>query len=149
MGADLPLNEAMVTARLNDIRDQLRVLRAHACTEDGAFLANAEGIRSARYALIVLVEAAAAICNHLCARRLRETPETYADCFRRMAAGGLLDRGLAARLGAMARLRNLLVHVYAQVDDARLLRALREDLGDVEAYAQTVEGLLAAEGGGS
>lgn len=63
----------------------------------------------------------------------------------------MIDPDLAKRLGAMARFRNLLVHVYAPVDDRRLLQVLREDLGDVDAYIRAVEALLAepARGGGS
>lgn len=67
------LNRGLLIARLNDIQEQLRVLRAHAATDDQAF-SDGQAVRSARYALIVMVEAAAAICTHICARRLRTAP---------------------------------------------------------------------------
>jgi len=145
MPEGLPLNRAMLAARLNDLQAQLTVLRACAGGAEAAFLQDAQAIRSARYAFIVLVEAAAAICAHISARRLGTTPESYGDCFRAMGAAGLLPQELAVRLGAMARLRNLVVHIYGEVDDARFLHTLREDLGDVDAYVQAIAGLLAEE----
>lgn len=144
MPGPLPLNRGLLLNRLNDVQDNLRILRQHAA--DTGFLNDPPAIRSARYAFIVLVEAAAAICGHLCARRLGCSPENYADCFRRLGAAGVLDADLAVRLGAMARLRNLVVHVYGEVDDAQFLRFLRQDLADVDAYVQAVEALVAGEG---
>lgn len=147
MPEPLPLNRMLLVARINDVREQLGVLRQHAAATDAAFLQDRQAIRSARYAFIVLVEAAAAICAHLCARRLSTAPETYADCFRRLGAGGIIAPELVSRLGAMARLRNLVVHVYGEVDDAHFLRILRNDLADVDTYLDVVLTLLAGEGG--
>jgi uncharacterized protein YutE (UPF0331/DUF86 family) len=42
---------------------------------------------------------------------------------------------LAARLANAAALRNVLVHDYVSVDLERLARVVREDLGDLRAFA--------------
>jgi uncharacterized protein YutE (UPF0331/DUF86 family) len=66
------------------------------------------------------------------------TPPDYGRAaFSTLAAHGLLDPGLATRLGRAVGLRNLLVHDYAAVDPALLARIVGEDAGDLKAFAQT------------
>ena len=109
---------------------------------DATFLTDPKEIKSARYALIVMVEAAAAVCGHLSARLLKQPVDAYPECFQTLASGGLLDPELADRLTALARFRNLLVHAYGRMDDSRLLRMLREDLGDLDAYVEAVRHVI-------
>lgn len=55
-----------------------------------------------------------------CVRLGLGSPSTYGDAFRRLAAAGVLDEELAARLGAAAGFRNLVVHAYADLDLQRV-----------------------------
>lgn len=138
----VPVDLARIRSRAADIRSALEVLRNYATRPDDGFLGNPEAIRSARYAIIVLVEAAVSICNHLCSRVVRKAPSSYGDCFLLLADSGILSGELAMRLARMAGFRNLLVHGYAKVDDRRLLHAMRHDLGDVEEYLAQIEVFL-------
>lgn len=122
------------------------MLRSYAALPQEEFVKNPEKVRSARYSLVVAVEAAAAICNHLCARRGR-APDSYPGCFEDLAVLGIIGGELAGRLAAMARLRNLLVHGYGRVDDRRLHRTLREDLGDLEAFLTAIGEYIGSEAG--
>ncbi|MCS7234477.1 MAG: DUF86 domain-containing protein [Armatimonadota bacterium] len=103
-------------------------MRAYLELPEAAFAGNPEKTRAARYARIVCVEAAAAICTQLCARHGR-TPESYPGCFQMLGEPGLIPPDLAARLAGLARLRNLLVHASGRVDDARLHRLCEPTLG--------------------
>ena len=143
----LPINREMILSRIGDMEEHARALRAQAALPDAAFLTDVKEVRAARYSLIVLVEAAAAICGHLSARMLRQPVDAYPECFQTLAANGLLDPALADRMSALARLRNIVVHGYGRVDDARLLQMLREDLGDVDAYVAAVRRVIGKEGG--
>ena len=135
--APIPLNQELIRSRAADIRAEMDRLRAYARLSQEAFAAEAEKVRAARYGLIVVVEAAAAICNHLCAR-LGRTPDSYPGCFATLGELRIVDADLAGRLAALARLRNLLVHGYARVDDRRLHRLLEEGLGDLETFLAAV-----------
>ncbi|MDN5362503.1 MAG: hypothetical protein PWP70_1550 [Moorella sp. (in: firmicutes)] len=73
------LNIARLSQKVADIKEALAVLRDYAVRDDGAFLNNAEAIRSAKYAFIILIEAATNIANHLCARLLNLAPTSYAE----------------------------------------------------------------------
>jgi uncharacterized protein YutE (UPF0331/DUF86 family) len=62
-----------------------------------------------------------------------------------MAELGVIDDDLKTRMMRMARFRNLLVHLYARVDDGQVHRFIRESLGDLERYLVSVGRYLKAE----
>ena len=62
-----------------------------------------------------------------------------------MAEIGVIDDDLKGRMMRMARFRNLLVHLYARVDDAQVHRVIRENLDDLERYLASVGRYLRAE----
>lgn len=55
-----------------------------------------------------------------CVRLGLGSPPTYADAFRSLAVGGVIDRDLGERLGRAAGFRNLIVHAYADLDLLRV-----------------------------
>ena len=135
--------------RLRDLaghlRDALRQLRDIARATRDAFLLDPRSVNSAKYLLIVATEAALDICNHIAARKSGRSPEDYPDCMTILAEIGAIDTPLRDRLVRMARFRNLLVHLYARVDDAEVYRVLRENLGDLDEYLASIGRFLGAE----
>ncbi len=93
-----------------------------------------------------LVQTCAQICidlaNHVISSDGHRVPRDYGDAFRVLAEVGVLDEDLAGRMVALAGARNLIVHLYAEVDDERLARAVREGgLEDLSAFARVVAAL--------
>jgi len=137
-------------------RDRVRDLAGHirnACRElmilagqgSDIFLADSRSINSAKYLLIVATEAALDICNHLAAKAGGRSPQDYADCMAVLAEIGVIDQDLRLRMSKMARFRNLLVHLYGNVDDREVFRVIAENLGDLELYLKAVGRYLKAE----
>lgn len=98
-----------------------------------------------------LVQTAAQICidlaNHVIAADGHRVPRDYGDAFRVLAEVGVLDEGLADRMVALAGARNLIVHLYVEVDDDRLARAIREGgRDDLSAFATRVAALVVRRG---
>lgn len=94
-----------------------------------------------------LVQTAAQICidlaNHVIASGGHRVPRDYGDAFRVLAEVGVLDGDLAERMVALAGMRNLIVHLYAEVDDDRLARAVRHGgLDDLSTFATRIAGLV-------
>jgi uncharacterized protein YutE (UPF0331/DUF86 family) len=116
------------------LRDSVRQLREHGQMPREVFLADRRACNSAKYLLIVATEAALDICNHLAARRGARSPEDYADCMAVLQEIGAIGPDLRDRLARMARFRNLLVHVYARVDDGEVYRVIDEYLASVGRY---------------
>jgi len=91
--------------------------------------------------LQVAIQGVIDVGAHLLAEASSETPGDYASVFAALARMGVIGEELAGRLAQAARLRNLLVHLYLEVDPERLLDALAS-LDDLEALAAAVERYL-------
>ncbi len=102
------------------------------------YLADEEGVLASKYLLITGIEDVLGVANHIVASEGYRSPADYADAFRILTEHGIVPPDLGERLQAMARFRNLLVHIYAEIDDERVHRYLREDLKDLEAFAAAV-----------
>jgi uncharacterized protein YutE (UPF0331/DUF86 family) len=130
----MQVNLDLLQQRTVEIRNALAVLNKYAGHSREEFLANQQVVDAAKYRLVVAIEAAISICTHLAARLAQKTPSSYSQCFDVLAVARTLPPELAERLGRMACFRNLLVHLYWEVDDNRVWEVLQHDLGDLEAY---------------
>jgi len=79
---------------------------------------------------------------HLVSELSAAPPSDYAGIFKSLADGGHIDPGLGIRLAQAARQRNLLVHLYLELDDSRVFASLGH-LDDLRAFAATVQRLVA------
>ena len=70
------------------------------------------------------------------------TPTSYAEAFRRLAAAGIIDEVLAARLARAAGFRNVIAHAYDQLDMTRVFRAASEGPRDLEAFLSALRDRL-------
>jgi len=139
------LNISRLNQKVSDIKQSLAALREYARRDRSIFLSNPEAVRSARYAFIVMIEAASSIANHLCARLLNEAPQSYADSFLNLGASGYLQKDLADRLAKMTAFRNLLVHGYGKVDDQVMFKIMQEDLHDLDLLLTALRQLIDRE----
>jgi uncharacterized protein YutE (UPF0331/DUF86 family) len=138
----MTLNADVVRARSADVEDACVRLSRFAALPVAEFVADRDAVDAASYRLLVAMEAALALCYHVSAKLLRQVPEQYAACFDALRDAGIVTPDLALRLQEMARFRNLLVHMYARVDAARLHEILREHLEDLRLFTQAVARLL-------
>lgn len=132
--------------RMRDLLGQINQARGRldqlAAVSEEAFLGDFRHTESAKYLLVVAIESAIDICNHIVARRGGRAPQDYADCFTVLAELGWVTTGLAGRLQRMARFRNMLVHLYWQVDNRRVYQILQGDVGDLDTFVQEIAGRL-------
>lgn len=120
------------------MNDAVRRLRELGVMSKAEFLADFRNTESAKYLFIVATEAAVDLCNHIVSRQSSRAPENYADCFAVLSELNFIDNDLLLRLQRMARFRNLLVHLYWQVDNARVYEAIHTSLEDIEHYTRVV-----------
>jgi len=59
-----------------------------------------------------------------------------------LAEEGVIDKDLAERLKEWMGFRNVLVHLYLEIDHGRSYRAIQEDLGDLERFASNMARLI-------
>lgn len=123
---------------LGRLADRRGTLDRYAGTDPADYLEAEEAVAASKYRLITAIEDVLAVANHVIASEGYRSPAESADAFAVLREHDVLDRQLSDRLQAMARFRNLLVHVYAEVDDRRVHRFLQEDLGDFDAFIRAV-----------
>lgn len=102
------------------------------------FLKSQEKIDSAKYNLIVAIEGAIDICNHIVAKAGGRAPCDYADCFVILGELGILSQELTEKLKKMAKFRNLLVHLYWEVDNKKLHQIIKKDILDIKNYFEQI-----------
>jgi uncharacterized protein YutE (UPF0331/DUF86 family) len=102
------------------------------------FLGNFEKIDSAKYNLIVAIEAAIDICNHIVAKAGGRAPADYADCFKILGELDIFNEEFVESLKKMAKFRNLLVHLYWQVDNQKVYSIIKGDIFDLRKYLKGI-----------
>jgi uncharacterized protein YutE (UPF0331/DUF86 family) len=86
------------------------------------------------------VQACIDLAVHACVDDELGVPGGPGDAFSRLARAGHVDEDLAVRLTGAAALRNLIVHRYGELEPARLVKIVRDDLGDLEAFVAAMRG---------
>jgi uncharacterized protein YutE (UPF0331/DUF86 family) len=132
------VDPARLRVVLSRLQSRKRELEPYAALDTDGYLASPERVYASRYLLITAIEDALATANHIIASEAYRAPVDYADAFRSLSEAGVLSPELAQRLEAMARFRNLLVHVYAQVDDRKVHEFLAQDLPDLDQFVHAV-----------
>lgn len=92
--------------------------------------------------LQVAIQAAIDIGQYILSEKGMAAARDYADVFIHLADAGVLPPTFAARMAEMARFRNVLVHLYAEVDLDRVYSYIQNDLGDFETFANHVVAYL-------
>lgn len=124
----------VVLRKLTTIRRLLRDLQRHET-------ASIDDVRASHYEieriLELLATASADLLQHLLAER-GEIASSYRDVFRMSGEADLLPRELASRLEEAAGMRNVLVHLYDEIDVGILHASIGKALRD---YPQLVAAL--------
>ena len=132
-------------SRLARLEDLLRHLRRLAEVDRATFLADPAVQAQAERWMQLVGEVCLDLAQHLIASRGWRTPATYREAFRVLAGEGVLSPELAEQMQGWAGLRNILVHLYLEIEHDKLFRILRQDLGEIEAYARALAGFLSDE----
>lgn len=132
------LDRKKILKLLQHQREYLKHLRALAQITVEEFGADPNRTGAARYYLLVAIETCLDIGNHIISAQQFRPPIDYADIFTVLGENKILPQDFALILGKMAGFRNLLVHVYAEVDDRRVYEYLRTRLDDFEQFQRYV-----------
>ncbi len=138
----MSLNADLIRARCAEIEESVTRLEEFRTLSLEAFLSNRDALDVASYRLLIAIEASLALYYHVSAKRLRKVPEEYAACFGLLYEAGLISEDLTKRLQQIARFRNLLVHVYWNIDYSRVYTVICGHLDDLRAFASAMAQLV-------
>ena len=91
-----------------------------------------------KYRFVVAIEAAIDASRLFALSAGLRAATSFADSFVVLGESGHLDADLVEHLQDMARFRNLLVHGYAVVDDARVVEILKTQLDDLDEFRRSL-----------
>jgi uncharacterized protein YutE (UPF0331/DUF86 family) len=134
----LPVDAALLRRRLRALERYVRVLRELRRKGRDAFLADEAVQDRVEHNAQLAAQTCADIALHIVAASGRASPETYAAALLALAHLGIVTIDLADRLAGAARLRNILVHGYLDVDHGRLFDEL-DWIEDATKFAADVE----------
>lgn len=90
----------------------------------------------------VAIEVVINIAEHIVAGLNLGKPEFARELFPLLAKESILGEELAEKLGKAVGLRNILVHLYMEVDLAILADAATKDLDDLRNFAKAIDKFL-------
>jgi len=105
---------------------------------DPDLLSDGAIVRSLKYSVIVVAEAVGGLLQHLVARKAKTAVSGLLDAVAKARSSGILDSHEAGRVTSFMRLRNMLVHHYWTIDDARFIGELRKGVGDFQQVASAI-----------
>lgn len=137
----MKINRDLIKRRTLEIRKALDELKSLSSQGKDNLISDSNLIDAAKYKLLVAIEASLSICNHIAARLEKKIPESYSDCFVILGKEEIISEELSKRLANMAKLRNMLVHIYWEIDDEIVFNIITENLEDLEEFLDKVNRL--------
>jgi len=133
-----------VEARLERLEQSIERLESVRTRGEAAYLADAELRAMTERWLQLAIQSCIDLGAQIASERSAPPPSDYAGVFSALAEAGVLPGDLAQRLGQAARQRNILVHLYLDIDDRSVFASL-DRLDDLREFAAIVQ-RLADEG---
>jgi uncharacterized protein YutE (UPF0331/DUF86 family) len=127
---------------IRHLQEYTGLVREISQQDRAAFLEDRISIGSARYYLQVSIETCINIANHIIATERFRAPQDYRDSFTVLNEAGILPPELTQTMRELAGLRNLLVHVYWDVDDEMIYEGIHAELQDFEAFVAHIMTVL-------
>ncbi len=141
------VDRSVFLRRLGKLEQLLEDLQPLTKIERTDFLADRAVQAQAERWMHLAAECALDLANHLIADRGWRTPTTNRETFRVLAENGALPGDLAGRMEGWAGFRNILVHLYLEIDQDTVFDILTRDLDELRAYAAKLAELAFGEEG--
>jgi len=128
----------LVAAKLAELADRTARVRRHGPASAAALAGDRDALDLVSFNLMLAVQSCLDVASHLIADEGWPPARDLAGTFRRLREHGVLDAATADALGRAAGLRNVVAHVYAEVDPALLFTAATDGLDDLDRFARQV-----------
>ena len=132
----------LILRKLADLDQYLGQVSEYRDITVEAYRADWKTQRVVERTLQMAIEVCLDVATHIIADRGLRVPTTYSEAFEVLGEAGLLQPAQRDALIRMSRFRNLLVHEYARLDPAMVVRILREHLKDLTAFKPAVLGWI-------
>lgn len=130
-----------VEARIQRLEELIERLDGVRQAGEDAYLADAQQRAATERWLQLAIQVCIDLGTQVVSEQSARAPSDYAEVFKILGENGVISDELALRMGNAARQRNLIVHLYLEIDDRAVLASLTY-LDDLREFA-TIVGRLA------
>lgn len=116
----------------------MAILRRKQSLSFDEFAGDHDVLSSAEHDLQVAIQAALDVGMHLLAAEPIRAAAQYRDVFPLMGEAGILPKDFASKIAPMASFRNVLVHLYLEVDPRKVYDIVQHHLDDLEQFVEFV-----------
>jgi len=143
----LDSSDRVISARLRVLHDNLYYLYTESALVNkfADYEADIRLRKAVERALQVCVEALLDIGRNVIIREHLPQPEGNREVFTTLASVNIIPADLLPPLIEMARFRNLLVHEYTKIDDAKVYHIFKTRLSDFNSFIAAIDQYFASE----
>jgi uncharacterized protein YutE (UPF0331/DUF86 family) len=116
--------------KLSELEEYLNQVREFSSITLQEYTDNWKTQRIIERTLQLMIELCTDIAGHLISSERLRVPTSYADTFKVLLEGTLIDSSLYQVMERMAKFRNIVVHHYDKIDESIVVTILREHLDD-------------------
>ena len=127
-----------ISRKFIQLEEYLELLNKIGEKTEKEFLEDKILIGSAKYYLQVSIECCLDVANHIIASEKYRAPKDYADTFSVLGETGVIEKELCQNLKQMAKFRNRLVHLYAEIENNSIYAYIKNDLKDIRTFRHTI-----------
>ena len=98
------------------------------------------------HAMLVSIQAAIDISSHLISKNQLKRPATYSEVFYLLGQAGMIPEELAIELSDLAGFRNVLVHIYWDINLDEIYSILQNDLKTLRSFRDEIKEVLRNDG---
>ncbi len=132
------IDRGKVESRIYYIKQNLEKLYKLGGLAQQEFLRDYRNHDAAKYNLQVIIEALIDIGNHIISRKKLPIPDSNADTFRILSQNGIIPVEKLSRYEAMAKFRNMVVHLYQDINEEEIFHIIKNDLSDIEYFIEII-----------
>jgi uncharacterized protein YutE (UPF0331/DUF86 family) len=134
----MQIDEKLIQGKIDIIENNFNFLDQYKNIKPKDFIDSFKDIQAVKYTLLEIIEACIVIASHLVSVNNFQRPKTYAELFEVLGNNKIINNELSSNLSNMARFRNLLVGSYANIDDIKVLKYVKEDLDNIKEFIKEV-----------
>lgn len=140
------LDESMAARKVAEVRDRVGRIRTLIPSTRAEFEGSRDRQDLCAFNLILAIQAMVDLAALVISEAGWGVPGTLGETFGLLADKGVIPAALAERLGKAAKMRNLLVHRYGDVDQGLVYEVVSTRLGDLLDGADGVVAYLRGPG---
>lgn len=128
---------------LRELDEALRDWERYQCISMEELRTDRDKRNMVMYALLVAIQAAIDVANHLVAEHHLRKPSTYRETFENIVReGNSPPSDLATELSDLTGFRNVLAHAYWRINVEEVYNVLKNDLGHLKKFLTRVKEML-------